>query len=145
MRAVLLCSLQLSSSHLPLECSFKAKQVPVSSDNVALLLHEAISTFEGTSLSDTLAYLLFWCWWWTRGDGIGSVSSHGRGVSMSHGTPGNPPSLGEGGGRCLWKVFSLGTLGYKKLLSSVRRLQVLIEKILSDLKIFHGFGSNEVP
>ena len=36
--AVLLCSLQLSSSHLLLECSFKAAQVPVSSDNVTLLV-----------------------------------------------------------------------------------------------------------
>ena len=32
-----------------------------------------------------------------------------------------------------------------KLLSSVRRLRVLIEKILPDLKIFYGFGLKQVP
>ena len=52
---------------------------------------------------------------------------------------------GGGGGRCFRKVFALGILAYKKLFSSVRRLRVLIEKILPDLKIFYGFGLKQVP
>ena len=53
--------------------------------------------------------------------------------------------VGGGGGRYSWRVFALGILGYRKLFSSVRRLRVLIEKILPDLKIFYGFGLKQVP
>ena len=57
--AVLLCSLQLSLSHLPLQCSFKGRgKVPVSADNVTLLLRGA-SILKGTSISNPLAYLTF--------------------------------------------------------------------------------------
>ena len=46
--------------------------------------------------------------------------------------PPNPPSLGEGvGGAVVAYGKSSGILGYKKLFSSVRRLRVLIEKILT--------------
>ena len=62
-----------------------------------LFLYEAISTFGGTSLCNPSACLalwkvwtqesfpclvLWWWFWWSRGDGVGSVSSHGRGVLM---------------------------------------------------------------
>ena len=81
--AVLLCSLQLSLSHLPLQCSFKGRgKVPVSADNVTLLLRGASILSKGLPFLIRWLTSLLYCFVVVEGEGVGSVSSRGRGVSM---------------------------------------------------------------
>ena len=85
-----------------------------------LFFYEVINTLGGTSLSNPLACLTFCCCYccfvvvvveW--GGGRLSLQPW-EGCLDAPRVPPNRPSLGEGsgGGRCLWKVFSFGILGY---------------------------------
>ena len=81
--AVLLCSLQLRLSHLPLQCSFKGRrEVPVSADNVTLLLRGASILSKGLQFLIRWLTSLLYCFVAVEGEGVDSVSSRGRGVSM---------------------------------------------------------------